>query len=570
MLRLLAEMPNSLLLLEQRDTRLDTLLESVPPERIVGSIEEVEGAIDLIVLDRFSMSRARVRRFLEHGTTIGVDLGGEGRALCDYLVDLLPRLDTHRPNVAAPELLVDPSVRALPAASGKKFAKPTGASGGAGLILVTFGGEDPARLTEPTAAMLATLGYATQTLVVRPALRETGELPENVEAVGPQPSLVPLLQEASVVITSFGVTAYEARTCGARVVTIAPTVYHDRLARQAGFARAGVIRPNLRRLRNTLELAAAPQSEPRAPAGSGAARGTLGLLLESLAVPRRRGCPAHPGARGPAVARYEEKSYFRCPVCDVVYLERFTEDEETYGKSYFMEEYRAQYGRTYLEDFAHIREMGRERINRIVRVRNRAGLSHSGGRPTLLDIGCAYGPFLAAADDAGFEPFGIDVARDAVEHVRSSLGFRACLGDVLSCDLKAELGRTEFDVVTLWYVIEHFDRLDELLRLLAACVRPGGVLALSTPHGAGVSARRRPLKFYAESPRDHYTIWTRSSGRNILAAHGFAVHGVRITGHHPERYPFVARGLMPTAFARLHSRLAGCGDTFELYAVKER
>jgi len=48
--------------------------------------------------------------------------------------------------------------------------------------------------------------------------------------------------------------------------------------------------------------------------------------------------------------------------------------------------------------------------------------------PKLLDIGCAYGPFLAAAKDGGFDPLGLDPAGEAVDYVKKTLGIPALRG----------------------------------------------------------------------------------------------------------------------------------------------
>lgn len=301
---------------------------------------------------------------------------------------------------------------------------------------------------------------------------------------------------------------------------------------------------------------------PGPDAGAGVGRRSLGELIVDLPGPSRRGCPAHPGSHGRAFWRNEEKSYFACPVCGVTYLERFAADTERYDASYFMEEYRAQYGKTYLEDFQHIYETSRRRVTALLRLGGE-------GPARVLDIGCAYGPFLAAARDAGLDAYGVDVAPEAVHYVSGELGIPAASGDILDLDLDRALGTNVFDVVTLWYVIEHFDRLDLLLAKLCSIVRPGGVLAISTPHGAGVSARRARGRFYRESPRDHFTIWDRKSAVSLLGAYGFSVRRITVTGHHPERYPLLGRGAVLRRLASLHSRLFGWGDTFEIYATKE-
>ncbi|MFW5689644.1 MAG: methyltransferase domain-containing protein, partial [Spirochaetota bacterium] len=521
------------------------LVAEVPKDRIV---REIAGVWDRIVLDRFRMSASEVEAAARHGLTIGVDLGGEGREYCEYLVDILPRLDRSAPNLSEPGFLALPAPRA---------EEP---SDEVGRILVTFGGEDPARLSESTARHLAGMGLARRVTVVAPSMRPLGTMPEGVDVLDPVPSLEHLLREAAVVVTSFGMTAYEASAIGVPTITIAPTPYHDRLARRAGFVRAGVRRASRRALVRLFRTGGLPGRGSGLPTQ----RRSLSEWIDALPAPEHRGCPAHPSRHGPAVWRSGEKSYFRCPVCGIRYLERFASDTEAYEASYFMEEYRAQYGRTYLEDFDFIYSMGKRRIATAASL-----LRSKGERPRVLDIGCAYGPFLAAARDAGYDPYGIDIACEAVGYVQNTLGITAVCGDIAQTDIRDALGTSRFHIVTLWYVIEHVTELDRLLVELARLVPPGGVLAFSTPHGAGVSARRSTDAFYAASPRDHHTIWDRPSARRVLREYGFRVKRFVVTGHHPERYPRVRTGGMPHSLARVHSRIFGWGDTFEVYAVRE-
>jgi 2-polyprenyl-3-methyl-5-hydroxy-6-metoxy-1,4-benzoquinol methylase len=246
----------------------------------------------------------------------------------------------------------------------------------------------------------------------------------------------------------------------------------------------------------------------------------------------------------------------------MVYLERFAPDETEYNERYFLDEYRQQYGRTYLEDFDAIRQMGLRRV--------RTAEALLGAPGSALDLGCAYGPFLAAAAEVGFDAFGADVSREAVAYVAEELGFPAVAASLLELDTAAAFGRASFDLVTMWYVIEHIAELDRTLSLLSGWVRPGGVLALATPHGRGVSGRRNRDEFFAASPPDHITIWDARSARTLLREYGFEVERIVITGHHPERYPGVRRGMVPRWAANLHSRLSGWGDTFEIYARRRR
>jgi len=204
--------------------------------------------------------------------------------------------------------------------------------------------------------------------------------------------------------------------------------------------------------------------------------------------------------------------------------------------------------------------MGRERLDQIQAL----GTNKTGSR--LLDIGCAYGPFLQAAAERGMHVQGCDISPEAVEWVQKNLGFAAQSGDIRT-KTASDFGG-QLDVVSLWYVIEHFSDLYRLLRTLNTLLLKGGVLALSTPSGSGISARARRQHFLAHSPLDHYTIWRPSTVKRLLSLYGFRLRSIRITGHHPERFPF----FMGTGFFRplsmLLSRFFGLGDTFELYAEK--
>jgi 2-polyprenyl-3-methyl-5-hydroxy-6-metoxy-1,4-benzoquinol methylase len=257
------------------------------------------------------------------------------------------------------------------------------------------------------------------------------------------------------------------------------------------------------------------------------------------------------------VTRFATRTFFRDPQSGLTYMVRFVAPTFTYDHSYFFEAYRAQYGRTYLEDFDHIVALGRERIGRIARHR-----SPQTTAPRLLDIGCAFGPFLYAAREAGWDVTGMDVSPEAVTHVQETLNIPAVSGSILDAATVGSLGGS-YDIVTMWYVIEHVPQLAELLTTVRGLLRPGGIFAFATPYARGVSARRNLRAFLESSPEDHYTIFDRSSARATLAEFGFRVRAYHSTGHHPERFRPTP---VPRALVAWWSRLAGRGDTFEVIA----
>jgi 2-polyprenyl-3-methyl-5-hydroxy-6-metoxy-1,4-benzoquinol methylase len=256
-----------------------------------------------------------------------------------------------------------------------------------------------------------------------------------------------------------------------------------------------------------------------------------------------------------------------------VYLERVTPPPVEYGAAYFSDSYRKQYGKTYLEDFPGLKKAGEVRLRRIRRILVKKDAAPRVLPERLLDIGCAFGPFLAAAAEAGFEPAGIDPAAEAVAYVRDKLRIPAAQG-FFPEQSRGEYGRGQgFAAVTLWYVIEHLRDPREALAEIHRLLRPGGVLAWSAPSFSGISGRKSRTEFLRASPGDHWTVWDPRRLPQILGRFGFDLRETVITGHHPERFPVIGgflkgrRGPVYRLFYGV-SRILGWGDTFEVYAVK--
>lgn len=524
----------------------------------------------LVVLDRRSSTREELAFWERFGPVLSIDEGGEARARANYLIDILPRQAKRRgeissvPNRASLGFLDLPRNRREPPAFFER-------------VLVTFGGEDPAGLSISLARVLVSEGLVppSNLTIVTGALRR-GAPPAGLEGVtvlGPVQDLKEHLAKYDLVFTQFGLTAFEASWAGCGVILLNPSPYHRALSRAAGFPEIGVRRPSLSSLRRYLCSPAEVLSRTAALAPEETE--SLADFIAGLAPAGPAACPACGCGARTAMYRDEGRTFFRCSACGMIYLDRFSGGRENpYTESYFFEEYKQQYGRTYLEDWPKLKAMALSRLE-LAEPLARRTLGKEGGL-VVLDVGCAYGPFLAAAAERGHEPYGLDAAPEAAAYVRRELGIPAVSGDFLDPAVAAAFGGP-FDMLTMWYVVEHFGDLDGALRNAAALVRPGGILALSTPSAEGASARFDRAGFFARSPVDHVTLWEPSRVRGILKAHGFRVEKIRVTGHHPERIPIFRRlvacggglGTLGGALGSAFSRLFGLGDTFEVYASRE-
>lgn len=536
-----------------------------------------ERAWDFIVLDRFQ-TPAGEYRFWSSRPLIGIDEGGPCRDSFDFLLDLLPGPPGRgRPNILDPGLLPLPLNRRPPEAETSGPLK----------VLISFGAEDQARLGQSCAAVLLSSSFRPKgglhITLVDPQGTWAGEEqpPEKFRVLRGIPSLGEHLAEYDLLITHFGLSAFEALHAGVPVILVSPGPYHQRLARAAGFVSAGIGGAGARRLEKLLfrdlgDLRERCRSLARRHGLAGGGKRRFAELILSFRPQfLTRRCPCCGDSAKSALARFPRRSFYRCLRCGAVYQSRIDEPPIEYAREYFFEFYKKQYGKTYIEDFPNLISMAEKRLARIFPLLPGAPEKPEGAR--LLDIGCAYGAFLQAASRAGFDVLGLDPAEDAVRYVRDTLGLQARQGFFPPGEevkgLSGPSAAGSFSAITLWYVIEHFrdpaGALEEGRRLLA----DGGVLAFSTPSFSGISGRTSRA-FLEKSPEDHWTVWSPRTCRGILKRRGFAVRRIVVTGHHPERFPLLGRfcgGKKGPAyrFLFLLSRIFGLGDTFEVYAVKE-
>jgi len=582
----------------------------------------------LIVLDRFRTKRDELQRWFALAPVLGID-EGLSRKECDFLIDLLPQLPKKaadsKPNLCAPSLLFLPAKRRPAFNADRAVTGPNN-------ILVSFGAEDTAGLTVSTAFALKNAAAPNTSLtVVLGPLRKNNDVDRKLleEAGITVIEAVTVLQEKladyDLLITHFGLTAFEALHARVPVLLINPSAYHDQLSRYAGLPtflslakaqrRKGIkkqalyLREEFQKKFTDYFIAAIKKSEEAAlrwlntwnnneknnDIKENSYTKTLAEFLLGVKPVIHRNCPLCGNSTEKVVGRFPDRTYRLCS-CGTITMDRLTPLLTEYNRDYFFSEYQKQYGKTYLEDFPRLQLDGERRLRIISNLLalkrnapnqadvkrntpNRADLKRNApnvpanGVVRLLDIGCAYGPFLAAARDRGYEVMGIDPAPDAVDYIKKTLKINAVEGffpEALPKLYQAEEMDKDsriFNVITLWYVLEHFENPGKTLRAINALLTMGGILAFSTPSAAGISRRKSLGAFLERSPADHWTIWDPRRTAAVLSRYGFRLKKRVITGHHPERFPHILSGFR---FTSSLSRIFGLGDTFEAYAVKVR
>jgi 2-polyprenyl-3-methyl-5-hydroxy-6-metoxy-1,4-benzoquinol methylase/spore coat polysaccharide biosynthesis predicted glycosyltransferase SpsG len=536
--------------------------------------------IEFIILDRFQTTREELSRWKKIAPVIGIDEGGESRDSFDFLIDILvpEKIGVPPANITSVSLLKFPP-------------KPIPQQRQAGdvlKVLITFGQEDAAGLGQKTVRALSSIDGMDITLLRGALSKGESEYPPKVRVIAAIPSLAEHLGEYDLVVTHYGITAFEALHARTMVLLASPTAYHAKLAKAAGFltfipkshlAEAHRRGGGKRKSGITTSCLCASVrdkflNELKTHCEELVVRYGLDKEGESLVdlcssfSPRVYRCCPVCGEDAPvnSVYRFNDRTYRRCRKCGIIFMDRSCPPPIEYEREYFFESYKRQYGKTYLEDFPNIKAEGNRRLKII---NSFLPTKKSGEVRSLLDIGCAYGPFLAAAREEGFSPAGIDPSEDAVRYVNQELSIPAVQGFFPNSSFP--IPHSSYDAVTLWFVIEHFTDLKAVLSQIKKILKPGGILAFSTPSFSGVSGRSSLRRFLSASPADHFTIWSPAMCKKALALYGFKVKKTISIGHHPERFPLLgkfAKSKKSPLYRPLLaiSKLFKLGDTFEIYS----
>lgn len=142
----------------------------------------------------------------------------------------------------------------------------------------------------------------------------------------------------------------------------------------------------------------------------------------------------------------------------------------------------------------------------------------------ILDIGSAWGFFLAEAGERGWKTRGVELSREESVYSRSRFGLDVFTGKLA----EARLPSSHFDAVTLWHVLEHIpDPLAELAEI-RRILRNDGLLVVSVPTPWSVSdylSDAVPLHlFYFDKAT--LTALARKAGFRVLRIEGRRSSGV--------------------------------------------
>jgi len=215
--------------------------------------------------------------------------------------------------------------------------------------------------------------------------------------------------------------------------------------------------------------------------------------------------------------RLFENNLCQCNQCGLVFVKFqpcWEEIKKIYQKNYFKSSYSCLYGyQDYLSDKGNIIRTAVRRLKKIE--------SFLGRRGRLLDLGCATGFFLEAAQKRGWDVSGLEISDYAAGLARKSLG-RKIIQNTLS---EASFPVQYFDVITAWDYLEHISDPKGEIKKASSLLKKGGLFVLSTPDISSLPAKLAGDKWMGFKPLEH--LYYFSKGNALVLCQGAGLRPIK-------------------------------------------
>ena len=146
----------------------------------------------------------------------------------------------------------------------------------------------------------------------------------------------------------------------------------------------------------------------------------------------------------------------------------------------------------------------------------------------MLDVGTGDGEFLGVAKAGGFDAVGTEPSATGAG-MAAARGHEVRVGTLEEIDF----GERCFDLATVWHVLEHVPRPDEILRRVHRLLTPSGLLFVAVPneewmlfpYRLGWRRSSRPMSALVWGEEIHLTHFQPQTLKRALSQAGFEVIG---------------------------------------------
>jgi 2-polyprenyl-3-methyl-5-hydroxy-6-metoxy-1,4-benzoquinol methylase len=98
----------------------------------------------------------------------------------------------------------------------------------------------------------------------------------------------------------------------------------------------------------------------------------------------------------------------------------------------------------------------------------------------LLDVGCGTGDFLLVCKNNGWKVTGVEPNAKAKIAAENKLNGKSA--SEINSEINQINNEVQFDVITLWHVLEHVPNLEAYISILKKLLKPDGILIVAVPN----------------------------------------------------------------------------------------
>lgn len=153
----------------------------------------------------------------------------------------------------------------------------------------------------------------------------------------------------------------------------------------------------------------------------------------------------------------------------------------------------------------------------------------------ILDIGCGDGIFLQLAKQQGWETFGTEISKEAVEYATEVRKVNV----INTNDIKmAKFDECYFDVITLWHVLEHLYNPENTLQEIHRILKNDGVLVVALPNIESIQSKIfKNYWVHLDIPR-HLFHFSEDTIKKFLEKYGFKILRVNYPSREHNKWGF--------------------------------
>ncbi len=213
----------------------------------------------------------------------------------------------------------------------------------------------------------------------------------------------------------------------------------------------------------------------------------------------------------------EEFKIKQCSNCGFKITENI-EDEKNIGRYYQSEKYISHSNTTkgLVNSVYHrVRKYMLKRKRRLV---EKSATLQNG---KLLDVGTGTGFFLNEMREYGWQVTGIEKSDDARKFAKTEFNL-----DNLPTEELFKLKENEYDVISLWHVLEHIHQLNENMDTFSRLLKKDGKLIIAVPNHNSYDAKHYKQFWAAYDVPRHIWHFAPSQMKQFGEKHGFKLLGL--------------------------------------------